>query len=181
MNIGWQIPVVHPIDTTRPPMKTMPTTIATVTVTLIAAFLSPAMRLVNAWNLPWRFLKCAIAKRKISEQNSSKLPESELRVYKEDFFFFKDNNNNQSLCQRGLCASRSSHSGGLYICTILVVWLHQLLKTIKGKKIFSFAIDDNRIPKCQVRSMLYPLSVQGFSKPLIAVNTDFPIHKHRTN
>ncbi|XP_068010519.1 myoD family inhibitor domain-containing protein 2 isoform X1 [Melanerpes formicivorus] len=105
-------------DTTRPPTKTMPTTIAIVTVTLIAAFLSPAMRLVNAWNLPWRFQKFATANRKISDKYSPKLPESELSA--KDFvgcfwfgWVFTYNNNNQSVCQPGLPASCCSHPGGL--------------------------------------------------------------------
>lgn len=50
-------------------MKTTPTMTATVTVTLIAASLSPAMRLANAWNLPWRFLKSAIVNRKTIDNN----------------------------------------------------------------------------------------------------------------
>ncbi|XP_075288827.1 myoD family inhibitor domain-containing protein 2 isoform X2 [Opisthocomus hoazin] len=63
-------------DTTRPPVKSTPTTTATVTVTLIAAFLSLATRLVNAWNLPWRFLKSAIANGK----RSDKIPQNYLKM-----------------------------------------------------------------------------------------------------
>lgn len=41
----------------------------------------------------------------------------------------------------------------------------QTAETNKGqKKVFS-AIDDNRIPKCQVCSLLYPLSIQAFINP----------------
>lgn len=46
---------------------------------------------------------------------------------------------------------------------------------IKGKKkVSSFAIDNNRIPKCQVCSTHYLLPVQRFYKHLIALNVDFP-------
>eukprot|EP00075_Anas_platyrhynchos_P034296 XP_027323549.1 myoD family inhibitor domain-containing protein 2 isoform X1 [Anas platyrhynchos] len=110
-------------DTTRLPMKTTPTTTATVTVTLIAAFLSPAMRLVNAWNLPWRFLKFAIANRKILDTIPENCLEGKWQSTKEIFLLllFINNKNNQSFCQPGLCASCCSHPGGLYICTILIV------------------------------------------------------------
>lgn len=127
MNIGWQIPVVHPIDTTRPPTKTTPTTTATVTVTLIAAFLSPATRLVNAWNLPWRFLKSAIANRKISD----KIPQNCLKVNWQSteefcfgfvcFFFFKI-----TLITRAFANQDYVHHAAptLEVCTSVPFWLY---------------------------------------------------------
>lgn len=170
MNIGWQIPVVHPIDTTRLPMKTTPTTTATVTVTLIAAFLSPAMRLVNAWNLPWRFLKFAIANRKILDTIPENCLEGKWQSTKEIFIYFFLL---ITKITRVFANQDYVHHAAptLEVCISVPYWLYNN----KGqKRVFSFAIDNKRIPKCQAYSMLYPLSMQCFYKPLIALNMDFP-------
>lgn len=100
-------------------MKTTPTMTATVTVTLIAASLSPAMRLANAWNLPWRFLKSAIVNRKTIDNNPENCREGIGQSTRR--LFLGKKKKITGMFSSWTMPSCCFHPGGLYICNILVL------------------------------------------------------------